>query len=443
MFSKVNCKLHRIGSAYAGNSINTDIFRKNAISTWRDQDGSLYAVCCYYNPIGRIIIAVSDTTFTWKHINTRFRGDLRDAHNCVCCIIDGDGFVHLALARHDGQLRYAVSDIPCPALFIDPSTADFSLHEGIIGQNEDRVTYPEFYLQPSGDLLFLYRHGTSADGDLVIDRYLVREKRWERVQNNLITGEGRLSPYWQACTDSVGRLHISWTWRRTKDVNSNFNICYAVSEDASCRSFVNSVGNSYELPIRETTAEVICQIPENSMLINQTSMMTDEDDLPCIASYWRTEGIVQYHIVRKTTANNWNVLSTGIRKTDFTLDGKGTKQLPCARPAILVSGRGEGMEIHLLLRDEETNDSPVLARIYPNGTCILRPLSDTDMGEWEPLYSTELWREERALLLFLLASDYKEDKKHTILRKCAPAYSLLLTHDVMHTLFIGPEGESK
>ena len=101
------------------------------------------------------------------------------------------------------------------------------------------------------------------------------------------------------------------------------------------------------------------------------------------------------------------------------------------------------MEIHLLLRDEETNDSPVLARVYPNGTCILRPLSDTEMGEWEPLYSAELWREERSLLLFLLASEYKEDKVHTIFFKGAPAYSLLLTRDVMHTLFVGSEGESK
>lgn len=443
MLSRAADKPHKIGLAYAGNSINTDIFRKNAISAWRDKDGSLYTVCCYYNSIGRIIIAVSDSTFTWKRIKTRFRGDLRDAHNCVCCIIDGDGFVHLALARHDGQLQYAMSRRPIKELWQHSSPADFRCHHGIIGQNEDRVTYPEFYLQPSGDLLFLHRQGTSANGDLVVDRYLTKEKRWERVQDNLITGEGRLSPYWQACTDSLGRLHISWTWRRSKDVNSNFNICYAVSEDLSCKSFVDSAGRSYELPIRETTAEVICQIQENSMLINQTSMMTDEDDLPCIASYWRTDGIVQYHILRKTTANNWAVLNTGIRKTDFTLEGKGTKQLPCARPAILVSGRGEGMEIHLLLRDEETNDSPVLARVYPDGTCILRLLTDTAMGEWEPLFSTELWREEHALLLFLLSSAYKEDKKLPILRKCAPARSLLLTQDKMQVLFAEKEGEGK
>ncbi len=46
------------------------------------------------------------------------------------------------------------------------------------GVDEGNVTYPEFYLLSGGDLLFAYRSGSSGRGNLVMNRYSLKEKKW-------------------------------------------------------------------------------------------------------------------------------------------------------------------------------------------------------------------------------------------------------------------------
>lgn len=60
------------------------------------------------------------------------------------------------------------------------------------------------------------------------------------------------------------------------------------------RSFDNGVtwyksdGEQYKLPITASNAEYACRIPQNSELINQTSMSADAGGNPYIATYWRS-----------------------------------------------------------------------------------------------------------------------------------------------------------
>ena len=75
---------------------------------------------------------------------------------------------------------------------------------------EAHVTYPEFYKMSNGDLLFLYRDGSSGHGNLVINRYDIHLQKWQQVQSNLIDGEGQWNAYWQACVATRGVFHISW-----------------------------------------------------------------------------------------------------------------------------------------------------------------------------------------------------------------------------------------
>src|SRR5205085_3872173 len=104
--------------------------------------------------------------------------------------------------------------------------------------NEQSVSYPEFYRLPNGDLIFLYRDGGSGRGNLVINRYSVKEKKWQQVHSNLIDGEKQRNAYWQACVDSKGTIHLSWVWRESPDVATNHDMGYARSTDGG-KSWTN------------------------------------------------------------------------------------------------------------------------------------------------------------------------------------------------------------
>lgn len=85
-------------------------------------------------------------------------------------------------------------------------------------------------------------------------------------------------------------------------------------------------GEIYNLPITANTAEYVCRIPQKSELINQTSMSTDNEGNPFIATYWRSKDslIPQYRLVYHD-GKQWNVNQISNRKTAFTLKGSGTK----------------------------------------------------------------------------------------------------------------------
>ena len=437
-----------IGEAYSGNSINTSIFRKNAISSWANSKKECYYACCYYDSKGNVIVAIADKDFSWKSCDICCIGNIRDAHNSISCMIDGNGFIHVAWSDHNGQLNYVRSKKSCELLFQTELSSDDFPSQKMIGDLEDRVTYPEFYYQPSGNLVFLYRSGESGDGLLVVNQYDTSSSAWTRIHNCLISGEGHVSPYWQACVDTLGRLHISWTWRETADVNSNYNICYAVSTDDALKEFCRSDSTRYDLPITEASAEVICPVPQNSMLINQTSMAVDEDNTPYIATFWRTDGIVQYRILRgkKSEGNknmnsgfsevspvsSWSVMNTGIRTTDFRLDGKGTKRLPCARPSILISGTGDQAVILLLIRDEELQDEPIIAAYSASdssGKWRILKIAEMNMGEWEPQVDMNAWNRERSLLMYLQYCDYRADKSVLPANANSPAFSCRISFE--------------
>src|SRR5207248_1481575 len=101
---------------------------------------------------------------------TPYKGDAGDAHKAISVIVDGAGYLHVAWGLHNQPLNYAMG--------IAPGSLVLSAQKSMTGIAEDRVSYPEFYKLPKGDLLFLYRNGASGNGNLVINRYLVAAKKW-------------------------------------------------------------------------------------------------------------------------------------------------------------------------------------------------------------------------------------------------------------------------
>src|SRR5439155_5225139 len=97
-----------LGRAWASNSVNTAAFRHDPITTHGDQQ---YAA--YYDADGRVVIATRTIGQTnWKTTVTDFRGNVKDAHDVISIISDGDGYLHLSWDHHGDPLHYARSKAP-------------------------------------------------------------------------------------------------------------------------------------------------------------------------------------------------------------------------------------------------------------------------------------------------------------------------------------------
>jgi hypothetical protein len=401
LFSQTNITSKRIlvgSNGWANNSVNTVVFRKNSLCTYNNTQ-----YISYYNNDGYVVLGKRKIGHKkWQLQTTSFKGNVADAHNSISIITDGDGYLHMAWNHHGNQLHYSKSIAP-GSLKMMPETQ-------MTGLLEQKVTYPEFYLLPNGNLLFLYRDGQSGQGNLVVNHYSAKEKKWQLRHQNLIDGEKKRNAYWQACVDTKGTIHISWVWRESPDVASNHDMCYAQSTDGGI-TWSNSKNEKYTLPINATTAEYVCRIPQKSELINQTSMYADEQGNPFIASYWKDKGdsIPQYHVIYKT-GTEWTIQNTGFRKTTFSLSGAGTKRLPISRPQIISFKKENTNTVALIFRDEERGSKVSIAinTDISKNNWLIKDVSEIAVGSWEPTFDTELWKRKKLLHLFVQYTDQKD-----------------------------------
>ncbi len=340
-------------------------------------------------------------TDNWTLHKTQYKGNIKDAHNVISIGVDGDGYLHASFDHHGHPLRYAKS--------IAPGCLELREMEAMTGNDENDVTYPEFYSMPNGDLIFAYRSGASGRGNLVLNRYSTKEKNWTRIHDILIDGEGERNAYWQMMTDNEGTIHLSWVWRETWLVETNHDLCYARSKDGGL-TWQRSDGSDYQLPITMDTAEIAWQIAQNSELINQTSMTADTNGNPFIATYWRDadSSVPQYRLVWHDGAK-WNMETVGCRTQPFSLSGGGTKMIPIARPRIVSDGK----KACYIFRDEERG-SKVSVAFTPelgNKEWIVDDLTEFSVDAWEPSLDMNLWNGQRKLNVFVQASHQGDGEK--------------------------------
>jgi hypothetical protein len=380
-----------VDSGWANNSVNTVIFRKNSLVTFK---GTQYIA--FYNNEKFVVLGKRKTgTSQWLLKTTAYKGNAADAHNTISIMVDGAGYLHISWDHHGNSLNYCKSK--------SAGSLELTDKLSMTGSNEQKVTYPEFHKLANGNLLFLYRDGQSGKGNLVLNSYDIKTKQWTQLHTNLIDGEGQRNAYWQACTDAKGTIHLSWVWRESPDVASNHDMCYAKSADGG-KTWSTSVGKKYTLPITATTAEYACTIPQKSELINQTSMYADASGNPYITTYWREQGdsVPQYHLICKK-GSEWKTQNLGFRTTAFSLSGAGTKRIPISRPQIIAWGPGKSLSVAIIFRDAERDNKVSVAACSVIATNKWRiiDLSEDPVGSWEPTYDTELWKEKGILNLFV------------------------------------------
>ncbi len=401
-------RLCPVGTGYAATSVNTAVFRCESVVSL---GGVQYTA--FYDGDGYFVLAkrkLGDTD--WEIRRTAYRGKAEDAHNVISLGLDGEGFLHAALDHHGDSLHYFRSAAP--------GSLEMEETGGMTGKDEADVTYPEFHPTAGGGLLFVYRSGVSGRGNLVMNRYDLKTRKWSRVHDILIDGEGSRSAYWQMCTDFRGVIHLSWVWRETWDAGTNHDLCYARSFDGGL-TWRKTDGTKYDLPIRQENAEYACRIPEGSELINQTGMAADADGNPVIASYWSDgDGVPQYRLVWHD-GTSWRERPVTERSVPFTLGGGGTKMLPASRPRVVLDGK----KAYYLFRDAERGSRVSMAYTddYASGRWKVTDLTAFPVGAWEPTIDTGLWDRERKLHVFV-EKTHQGDGERTVAIPAQPIYIL-------------------
>lgn len=395
-----------VEKGYSKTSVNATIFRKNSITSHND-----YQYIAYYDPDGYVTLGKrKHNSSKWEIHRTQYKGNVTDAHNVICIMVDGDGYLHVAFDHHGHPLNYAMS--------VAPGSLELGDKIPMVGKDEENVTYPEFYRLNRGNLLFAYRDGSSGRGNLVLNCYSVDRKKWERVQDILIDGENQRNAYWQLYVDRQGTIHLSWVWRESWLVETNHDLCYARSKDNGV-TWEKSNGERYTLPINARNAEYAWHIPQNSELINQTSMSADEEGNPFIATYWRDSNVISPEIVvpqYKVVWHNgkeWKAMQAMNRHQPFSLSGGGTKMIPISRPQIVIE---DGYLIYIY-RDAEFGSKVMLSYsdIWSLNQGILHwrtpPSPEFSVDAWEPSIDTELWHRKGVLNIFVQAVHQGDGEK--------------------------------
>jgi len=169
-----NPRIVPVTTGWAKNSVNATIFRTNSVTTHADTQ-----YIAFYSEDSHVVLAKRKLAATkWRIRKTRYKGNTKDAHNGISIAVDGSGILHMSWDHHCDPLNYCRS--------VAPGSLELTDKMPMTGQNENKVTYPEFYNLPDGDLLFLYRDGGSGNGNTMLNRYDVKTQKWSAVQHPLI-----------------------------------------------------------------------------------------------------------------------------------------------------------------------------------------------------------------------------------------------------------------
>ncbi len=219
-----------------------------------------------------------------------------DSHNYVTMGIDEAGHLHVSGNMHVDSLVYYRSEKP-----YDVSSLK-EVHR-MVGEDEDRVTYPKFFNDRRGGLFFSYRSGSAGNGNVLINRYLPKQGKWERyLATPLFEGieaEANRAAYHSFTRDSEGNYHFVWIWRWTPEAETSHQICYAVSPDLL--HWKNAAGETVELPFRPDDPRVIVDpVPSKGGAINgRVTVVLTRKNEP-IVSYikYDEEGLTQLYLAK-------------------------------------------------------------------------------------------------------------------------------------------------
>jgi hypothetical protein len=328
---------------------------------------------------------------TWEFEKTEYRGNTYDSHNAIYMMLDGDDILHVAFDHHANPLHYVKAD--------EPLSIKVGKEIPMIGKNEKRVSYPNFFLLPNGNMLCVYRDGSSGNGRYVFNHYNTKKKEWTRLHNGFLSGENRRGVYYSLYVDHLGTFHCVWCWRDTGDFTTNHDLAYARSTDEGV-TWKTFDGRKYDLPITMETSDYIWYIPTNHSYHNWFSLATDNGGNIYIAAFWDSgTGIPQERLLWHENGQ-WRMKQISNRITPDAFYGYGSGRHPASVPSMLSHIEGDKQVFYLISVDIEYGEMKVL-----------HVSDDLTKDTWERYDLTDhpgtgiidyaLWRESHRLQMFV------------------------------------------
>jgi hypothetical protein len=224
-----------------------------------------------------------------------------DSHNYITMAIDSQGQLHVSGNMHADKLVY----------FRTVKAADITtLQEApMVGELENKVTYPKFLTNRKGDLIYTYRHGGSGNGVNPYNIYNPSTQSWTRFfETSLFDGEGKINAYPTGPTRGpVGWFHAVWVWRDTPDCATNHDLSYARSRDLI--HWESAFGDKVELPIRIGHTELcVDPIPSHGGIINGCPKLFFDSKYRPVINYHKSDenGNMQIYAARPENGK-WNI----------------------------------------------------------------------------------------------------------------------------------------
>lgn len=235
-----------------------------------------------------------------------------DSHNYVAMGVDPQGYIHVSGNMHTHPLCYFRSEKPYDiSRMLELNT--------MVGQDEQSVTYPKFFYDNAGRLLFSYRAGTCGDGNVLVNRFEPDKERWVRhLDTPLFEGveaNDNRAAYHTYINDAEGNFHFLWMWRWTPMVETCHQLCYASSPDMI--DWKNAAGKPVSLPFRPDMQDVIVDdVPSKGGLHNgRYQVILTADSKPIIGYVkYDEKGYTQLYLA-KCVNNQW--ISKKISDWDF------------------------------------------------------------------------------------------------------------------------------
>jgi hypothetical protein len=228
----------------------------------------------YYDQDRWLTIADVDATtrtIARQRLATQFGG--WDSHNGVALEVDNGGLVHVAANMHANELKYFRSAGPGMPLAVAPMT----------GLDESHVTYPAFLRDENGNLLFIYRSGTSGNGTWLVNRW--DGTNWSRVGRQSFLGDRGFGTHVSGYPSRFvlsrdGYFHLAIVWRLNPDAATNVRLSYAKTKDFL--SWFDSDNRPLHTPLTPETAETVLNTGPNAGLLNNAKVSIDGRGRPVI-----------------------------------------------------------------------------------------------------------------------------------------------------------------
>ena len=258
-----------------------------------------------------------------------------DSHNSLQLALDREGCLHLSGNMHADPLVYYRTRRP-----FDLTTLERL--DRMTGEHEDRATYPVFFRNAEGDLLFRYRDGGSGNGNDYYNRYDSGARSWRRLLDTpLHDGQGERNAYATApIMGPDGRFHLVWVWRETPAAESNHSLSYARSRDLI--HWETSAGQPIVLPITLAKSDIIDAAKPGGGLVNMTRDLGFDAQGRPLAVYHRYDarGKSQAYVARPNAKGGWDVhaLSDWTFRWEFSGGGSIPSEVSLGRPAPAPDG---------------------------------------------------------------------------------------------------------